>query len=258
MTLDAERRQRVETLARLLHHPDPSQLLFQVAEIAGDQTYLRHGITAGPGDLVLDVGANVGVAAVFFAVLCGVARVHCFEPVLPVCAILRKNVAALPACVVHEHGLGSRPGRIPITYYPGAAAMSGLYADPVRDCALVRAVLLNRGLSESEADDQLAGRYRPQRLCCEVRTLSCALREQQIEFVDLLKIDVERAELDVLDGIEGRDWPRIGQIVMEVHDDDGRGQATADALARRGFRVTRDQEDAMHGTSVEMLYAIRP
>ncbi|MGI9184458.1 MAG: FkbM family methyltransferase [Solirubrobacteraceae bacterium] len=258
MTFEAQRRQRVETLARRLQHPDPSQLLFQMAEIAGDQTYLRHGITAGPGDVVLDVGANVGVAAVFFAVLCGVAQVHCFEPVAPVCAILRENVAALSACVVHEHGLGSRPGRVPITYYPGAAAMSGLYADPIRDCALVRAVLINRGLSESEADDQLAGRYQSERLSCEIRTLSGALREHQIEFVDLLKIDVERAELDVLGGIEGRDWPRIGQIVMEVHDDDGRGQATADALVRRGFRVTRDQEDAMHGTSVEMLYATRP
>ena len=42
------------------------------------------------------------------------------------------------------------------------------------------------------------------------------------EKIDLLKIDVEKGELEVLNGIEDADWPRIHQIVMEVHDLDGR------------------------------------
>jgi hypothetical protein len=68
------------------------------------------------------------------------------EPVPPRAALLRENVAALPACVVHEHALSHAPGRLPLTYYPGAAAMSGLYADPRRDAALVRTVLVNSGV----------------------------------------------------------------------------------------------------------------
>lgn len=241
----------------MLRHPDPSQLWFQVAEIAGDQTYLRHGITVGPDDVVLDVGANVGVAAAFFAVLCGAARVHSFEPVTPVCEILRMNVGPLSACVIHEQGLASAAGRVPITYYPGATAMSGLYADPTRDRALVRSVLINRGLSDREADDQLARRYQPQTLSCEVRTLSSVLREYEIPCVNLLKIDVERAELDVLNGIEASDWPRVQQIVMEIHDEDGRGQRVSRTLSVRGFQVICDQEPTMRGTSVRMLYATR-
>ncbi len=241
----------------MLSHPDRTQLLFQVAEIAGEQTYLRHGITAGEGDVVLDVGANVGVAAAFFAVLCGVGCVHSFEPVAPVFAILRENLRGLPACVPHEQGLASAAGRVPITYYPGAAAMSGLYADPERDRALVRTVLINRGLTDEAADDQLAGRYTPQTLSCEVATLSSVLREYEIGSVNLLKIDVERAELDVLGGIEDADWPRIDQIVMEVHDEDGRSQALASTLSGRGFTVTCEQEAAMRGTAVRMLYATR-
>lgn len=244
----------------MLRHPDPSQLWFQVAEIAGDQTYLRHGITVGPDDVVLDVGANVGVAAAFFAVLCGVARVHSFEPVAPVFEILRQNVGALPACVIHEQGLASAAGRVPITYYPGAAAMSGLYADPARDRAAVRTVLINRGLSDRETDDQLAGRYRAQTLSCEVRTLSSVLREYEISSVNLLKIDVERAELDVLDvldGIEEPDWPKVEQIVMEIHDEDGRSHRVSRALSGHGFQVICDQEPTMRGTSVRMLYATR-
>lgn len=249
---------RIERLAALVHHPDPSQLIFQIAEIAGEQTYLRHGIEVRPGDLVLDVGANVGVAAVFFAELCHAAAVHSFEPVGPVCRQLRENVSGLEACVVHEQGLSDAARRTQITYYPGASAMSGLYADPGRDRELVRTVLLNHGLSPEQARESLAGRYEPAMLSCELRTLSSFLAEQRIERVALLKIDVERAELDVLAGIEDADWPRLDQVVIEVHDEDGRGDALSAELRERGFAVAGEQEAAMRGTSVRMLYARRP
>ena len=39
--------------------------------------------------------------------------------------------------------------------------------------------------------------------------------------MDLLKIDVERAEKEVLQGILPSDWPKIRQVAMEVHDVDG-------------------------------------
>jgi 31-O-methyltransferase len=248
---------RIRRLAGLVTHPDPSQLFFQVAEIAGGQTYLRHGIEVGSGDVVLDVGANVGVAAVFFAELCGAGAVHSFEPVAPVCELLRANVAGQPACVVHPFGLSDRAGTAPITYYPGACAMSGLYADPVRDRELVHTVLINHGLTEEQAQASLGDRYRPRVLMCELRTLSAVLSEQGIERVDLLKIDVERAELDVLAGIAEHDWQRIAQLVIEVHDEHGRAAALAARLTARGFAVVLEQEEPMRGTSVRMLYARR-
>jgi FkbM family methyltransferase len=249
---------RMQALAELVHHPDPSQLLYQVGEIAGKQTYLRHGITVGPGDVVCDVGANVGVAAAFFAALCGARRVHCFEPVAPICSVLRENVRRLEACVVHEVGLSDRRGETTITYYPDAAAMSGLYADPARDRELVRAVLFNSGATEAEADARLRNSYEPQTLSCRLETLSAFLREQQLKRVDLLKIDVERAELDVLRGIEEHDWPAIGQVVIEVHDEDGRSAEVARLLERHGFTVASEQDAPMRGTSVRMLYGTRP
>lgn len=254
---DSGARERIEALAGMLRHPDRSQLYYQVAEIAGEQTYLRNGVEVGEGDVVLDVGANVGVAAAFFASQCGASLVHSFEPVGPLCELLRENVKELPACVVHEQGLAAAPGRVPITYYPGASAMSGLYADPERDRALVRTALLNAGFSSEEAKERLEGRYEPQPLMCELRTLSSFLREEGLERVDLLKVDVERAELDVLAGIEEGDWPKIEQIVMEVHDEGGRCAAVASALGSRGFGVAVEQEESMRGTSVRMLYGTR-
>jgi 31-O-methyltransferase len=242
----------------LLTHPDPTQLFFQVAEIGGDRTYLRHGVSVGPGDVVVDVGANVGVAAVFFATICGARRVHCFEPVAPTAEILRANARSAPACTVHEQALGRTSGTTSIAYYPQANAMSGLYVDPRRDRALVRQVLLNHGLDAAEADGRLAGRYEPEMLSCEMRTVSSALVEHEIDRVDLLKIDVERSELDVLAGIEDADWPKIRQVVMEIHDEEGRGDQVIDSLRSHGFRVVCEQETAMRKTSVRMLYGTRP
>jgi FkbM family methyltransferase len=239
---------------RRLRHYDPSQLPFQIEEIVEQRSYLRNGIDVGKGDVVLDVGANVGVAAIFFARECGADVVHCFEPVAPLFELLQENVVGFPACVPHPYGLGSYSGSAQITYYPRAASMSGLYADPAADRAVVRTAMLNAGASRDEIDARLEGRYRSETLRCELRTLSSVLRELQLEHVDLLKIDVEGAELDVLEGIRDEDWPLIRQIVIEVHDRDRRGRAVAAELRRQGFRLSTEQEPLMRGTDVHLIY----
>ena len=240
-----------------LRHHDRSQLWFQLVEIVRDRTYLQHGIELTEGATVLDVGANVGVAAAFFAGECKAGVVHCFEPVTSLFELLRKNVSRFPACVAHDYGLAATAGHAEITYYPGAAAMSGLYADPERDREFVRNRLLSNGVPEGKADARLDGRFATVTETCELRTLSGVLRELSIEHVDLLKIDVERAELDVLLGVEERDWSRIAQIACEVHGKGGRLASITAILEDRGFAVTTDQDQSMRGTEVRMLYAIK-
>jgi FkbM family methyltransferase len=246
----------MEAVLGRLEHYDPSQLLFQVLEIVGDECYLRHGVRVGAGDVVLDVGANVGVAAVYFAAVRGAGAVHCFEPVAPLVELLRRNVADLPACVVHDYGLSSTEGEAGIVFYRRSAAMSGLYADPVRDRDMARTVLGNVGFSESDALSRVADRYEAVTLRCGLRRLSSFLSEGSIDRVDLLKIDVERAELDVLSGIDADDWRRIAQIVVEVHDEAGRGAVVTRMLEERGFIVSDEQQPTMRGTDIRLLYAV--
>jgi FkbM family methyltransferase len=244
-------------LRAALHHPDPSQLWYQLKEIVQDRAYLQHGVHVEEGDVVLDVGANVGVAALFFALECRAGTVHCFEPVAPVFELLHRNVRDVSACVPHPYGLSSACRHAPITYYPGAAAMSGLYANPEEDRELVRTCLLNLGVDAPEADARLAGRYEPEILSCELRTLSAVIGELSLARVDLLKVDVEKAELDVLQGIEDSDWPVIRQVVAEVHDEGGRLPAVKQMLAERGFALAIEQEPAMRRTPVHVVYARR-
>lgn len=79
----------------------------------------------------------------------------------------------------------------------------------------------------------------------------------------LTQVDVERAELDVLRGLEARHWGAVRQVVAEVHDDSARGGdnvARVLALLRQwGLSdVTTQQDPALSGTQLLNVYARRP
>ncbi len=91
---------------------------------------------------------------------------------------------------------------------------------------------------------------------CEVRTLSQMLAELSIGHVDLLKIDVEKSEWDVLAGIDASDWHKIGQIVLEAHDLDGRVARIQSMLEEHGFSCVVRQPEDLTGTGIYMIYAV--
>ena len=51
---------------------------------------------------------------------------------------------------------------------------------------------------------------------CTVRTVSSMIRALKTPGIDLLKVDMEGAEIDVLAGIEDEHWSTIRMISMEV------------------------------------------
>lgn len=240
-----------------LNHYDPSQLIYQVVETMVDRVYLRHGVDVGPGDVVLDVGANVGVVSVFLLAECNAGLVHSFEPVEPLFELLSENIRPYPNGTAHQMALSAAPGTARIAYYPGAAAMSGFYTDPSSDRAFVKSCLDNQDVPVEAAERVLSGF--DEQLIFEVRveTVSSVLRTQQLDSIDLLKIDVEKAELDVINGIERRDWSRIRQIVVEVHDIAGRLSAVGRLLQDLGFRIVVDQDGPMKHTDLYLVYGVR-
>jgi hypothetical protein len=75
----------------------------------------------------------------------------------------------------------------------------------------------------------------------------------------LLKVDAQSSELDVLLGIENQDWPKIQQVVVEVHNWDGRLEKISTLLKKHGLsKITVEQHPFFKGSHIFTLYSLRP
>ncbi len=234
--------------------------------IFAERSYLRHGLAIGPGATVVDVGANIGMFSMFAALEAPGVRLYSIEPVAPLFEILRFNLADVcEDAVLVNVGISDAPGQSVITYYPNSPGMSSFASDRRDEEAVLEAILRNsQALGDAASGeilrdraDFMESRFQEQQLSCELRTLSAVLEEQGIEVVDLLKIDVQKLEMQVLKGISEHHWDRIRQVVLEVHDQDGRVEAARALLQSRGFQVIVEQDHLYQSTGIYNLYATR-
>jgi len=228
-------------------------------EIFVERNYLRRGIRLREGACVFDVGANIGLFTLFVHDSCRDAQVYAFEPLPPIFEVLESNIRPYGLnAKVFNLGLSNRSGSAVMTFYPRATAMSGAYANLEEDEETTRAFLENQDAGlEPYAEELLAGRFESQTFICQLKTLSEVMRENGVARIDLLKIDVEKSELDVLSGIEEEDWGKIKQIVIEVHDIEDRVARISEMLERSGFELKIEQERLLRNTGLYNIYAIR-
>jgi hypothetical protein len=93
---------------------------------------------------------------------------------------------------------------------------------------------------------------------CELKTLSSIIESENIQKIDLLKIDCEGAEWDVLTGIKEADWLRIKSIVIEVHDTENRVQKVKELFAKKGFtRIIDEQEKGLENSAMYNIFALK-
>ncbi len=74
-------------------HLNRAETDFLYDEVFVSGSYLSHGISLASNDVVFDVGANIGIASLFFHERCGPLRIHAFEPDPNVFAVLEANDA---------------------------------------------------------------------------------------------------------------------------------------------------------------------
>lgn len=235
-----------------------SELNFLYREILGEEAYLHHGITLPPGSCIFDVGANIGMFSLFAHHQCANATIYSFEPIPPIFELLRRNTALYGVnAKIFNCGLASASGEASFTYYPQVSVASTRFGDTAEEQAMIKSYLRNQTtdeLSSDALDDLLAMRLQGQQITCQFKTLSEVIAEQGITQIDLLKVDTEKSEYDILLGIAEADWPKIKQVVMEVHD-----VQLADIrqlLESHGFRCMLEVEAMLKATGLHNLYAI--
>jgi FkbM family methyltransferase len=220
-----------------------------------------------PGACVFDVGANIGMFSLFIHHNVADVHVYAFEPIPPIFDVLSLNAALYGNDIkVFPYGISSREEKGIFTYYPHASVLSGCYADNTHERKTVKAFIYNEqsadekaeGLSDSQVNELLEDRLVTTQFTCHMKPLSRVIRETGVDRVDLLKIDVEKCEIDVLDSIDEADWARIRQMVIEVHDIDGRLKWIKEKLDRQGYRVVVEQDSRLRNTDLYNIYGVLP
>lgn len=141
--------------------------------------------------VILDIGANIGCAAVFFANRYPGAEVHSFEPVRENHELLAMNTAPYPRIHAHHYALGGEDGGAEIR------------TDSARNYG---------GFSIKIADGHDAHAE-----SIEVRHAGNALAKLGITRVDLIKIDTEGAEYDILTSMPEEMICGVQWIIGELH-----------------------------------------
>src|SRR5579862_1928443 len=162
---------------------------------------------------IVDAGANVGMASIYFANKFPQAKIVAIEAESANFAMLAKNVQPYSRIIPVHAALWNRDGEIAIGKPdPGTGAFGewGFVAREGQQGARVRAI-----------------------------TMPTLMKEAQIDSIDLLKMDIEGAEKEVF---ESCDWiDHVGCLMIELHDRDKPGCREAVNSACGGFsRLERD------------------
>lgn len=211
-------------------------------EIFDDRAYLGAGIDLRDGDTVIDIGANIGMFALHVVEACPTARVIAFEPSPITAAVLRANLEGRGSVQVREQGVGRARGRAVFRHYEKSSVFSGYATQPELDARAIRSIvadtLKQNGGDEADVDQLMHGRIEGTDFDTEIVGVSDVIDELQLAEIGLLKIDAEKSEFAILDGIREEHWPRIRQIALELHErDPGDLERVQSMLRRRGLRV---------------------
>lgn len=236
--------------------------------------YFNHGVTIKDGDIIFDVGANIGIFGLRACQLYPHIEVYAFEPIPDIYEVLKANANkygkgrfhALPFGVSEEEGMAT------FTYYPNSPALSTAHSDLWNEDPEMFVNAVKGSLNDAPkgyrwvrflprfAVRMLAKYLRSgaKQFECQLKPISQTIAQYEVPRIDLLKIDCEGAEILALKSIAAEDWSKIRQVVVEVHDSEGRLDFVRNLFKEKGFsKITTDREKALEKTFLYNVYAVR-
>ncbi len=236
--------------------------------------YFNHGINLQEGDVIFDIGANIGVFGLRASQTYNNIEIHSFEPVPQIYDVLLKNteLSNNKYFYAYQMGVGSKPDTISFTYFPNSPALSTSNPELWEENpeAFKKAV---KGSIKNSPESFWWAKLIPgfiipiiawylkkgeKKINCKVCTLSDVIESKNITKINLLKMDCEGHEWEVIKGIKDEHWSIIQSIVMEVHDIDNRALKIKNLLHEKGFnKITKDKEKALEETNLINIYATR-
>ncbi len=162
------------------------------AEIFRDEIYtLPCGFTPAT---IMDIGGNIGIASIYFAIRYPKATIHIFEPVPANLEILKLNIESnsMRNIIIHPYGLGQQ--------------------DDELICSTENAGAFGNYTAMKVANHVSGGNS----VKIPIRNINSVLSEIGLSRIDLIKMDCEGAELDLFRSLDDK-LNNIEVFVGELH-----------------------------------------
>jgi FkbM family methyltransferase len=180
--------------------------IFTLGEILHERQYaLKSTLPSSP--TIVDAGANVGVASLWFLAQYPDAALHAFEPEPGNFRLLESNLGKVPRVVLNQAAVGAHD----TTVYLHLASHGAVHS--VQDASVGAATVSVPCIA-----------------------LEGYLERHGIGRIDLLKLDVEGSEAEVIAGLGPR-LADVGVIVGEMHERLVDAPALYERLAGAGFHL---------------------
>jgi FkbM family methyltransferase len=162
-------------------------------------------------EVIVDCGANIGFATVFFKSQFPDARVICIEPDASNYEMLCKNTEHLKNITLYQSGLWNKPAHL-------------IIENPF-DCNKFGCIVKD---VESESAETI-----------QSVTVKQIMEEQDIRLIDILKIDIEGAEKEVFSSDYDYWLSKTRVIIIELHDyiKEGCSKNFFNALLKYDFKI---------------------
>ncbi len=218
-------------------HDDPIALF---REVFVAEPYTRGGFyRPAAGDMVLDLGGNIGFFAMYLQWCARGIRIHSFEPAGGTFERFSRNV--------RENGLDDL-----ITVHRCAVSdQNGTVTLKHADLSTHRSLFDSQWAAESKG----AGQETVECVTLDRATASCGGGP-----IDLLKVDIEGAEIEALEGAGSESLGRVRRIAVEYHDVHRPGcrERVTRVLASQGFTSIETFPDEYNDGQFGTIRAIGP
>jgi FkbM family methyltransferase len=201
----------VRRLRRSIRVRGRSSDLWVLSTVIASEEY--RGFVSYPPRTIIDAGANIGCASIYWKSIFPLASIVALEPDAGNYALALENVAGLSDVTVLQAGLWSKRSQLKIMN-PDAWK----YALRVEECA--------SGSIQGESVDSILNLY-------------------SWPHVDVLKMDIEGAEAEVLSSNIDNWIHRVNTLIVELHQEvaPGGARALCAALSKDDFRIMWRGED---------------
>lgn len=177
----------------VLYGSSMSTLLAISDEIFFEKVYTPHPLKIQPGDVVIDIGANIGIFSIF-AEKCRAKKIIACEPFPPNLKLIQKNVkknkcdsiTVVPMAISDHIGMS----KMYLTHLDAG----NLLFDHTTIGTLTKYIEI------------------------KTVTLEMLVKIYKLEHIDFLKIDCEGSEGNIILSTPDYIWKKVNQIAMEYHD----------------------------------------